>query len=109
MPHNTNQHDTALDEAIQRWWRVLAAGQALEPLPGESVPLAQAAGRITAEAVWAKLNSPHYHAAAMDGFAVQAGETANAQADAPIYLYVDQQAIPVDTGDPMPDGYNAVI
>ena len=37
------------------------------PLPGERVALAQALGRVTAEGVYARLSSPHYHAAAMDG------------------------------------------
>ena len=30
--------------------------------------------RVTAEPVWAKISSPHYHAAAMDGYAVNSGD-----------------------------------
>ena len=39
----------------------------------ESIPLDEhALGRVTAEPIWAKISSPHYHASAMDGFAVRA-------------------------------------
>lgn len=109
MPHNPNHHDASLDEALQSWRAALAANHALEPLPGESVPLDQALGRITVETIWAKINNPHYHAAAMDGYAIRADETTDAQPSAPRYLILGQQAIPIDTGDPIPGGYNAII
>jgi putative molybdopterin biosynthesis protein len=109
MSHHSHPNDLTLDEASQRWWTALAAGQALEPLPGETVALDQAIGRITAEPVWAKINSPHYDAAAMDGYAVRAASTMTAQAHTPQYLIIGSQAIPVDTGDPIPAGYDAVI
>ena len=35
-------------------------------------------GRVTAEPVWAAVSSPHYDAAAMDGIAVRAADTAGA-------------------------------
>ncbi len=41
----------------------------------EQVPVTQAAGRITAEAIYARLNVPHYLACAMDGIAVLASDT----------------------------------
>lgn len=109
MSGHSHNNEVTLDEAIQRWWAGLAAGQALERLSGELVALDQASGRITAAPVWAKVNSPHYRAAAMDGYAAQAHETTGAQPGAPIYLVLDQQAIPVDTGDPIPEQYDCVI
>jgi len=96
--------ETALKEA--NLWRVLGF---------ETIPLDEnALGRVLAEPVWAKVSSPHYHASAMDGFAVRAEETAGAQPSTPIQLSVtrDQssgQAAYVDTGDPLPDWANAVI
>ena len=64
---------------------------------------------MTAEPVWARISSPHYHAAAMDGYAVRSEETRGASETSPLLLRVGEQAIPVDTGDPLPLGMNAVI
>ena len=98
-----------MEEALARWWSVLADAGLDRPLPGESVALEDAAGRITAEPVWALISSPHYHAAAMDGYAVRAEETRGATETHPVHLAVGQQAFYVDTGDPLPPGTNAVI
>ncbi len=101
--------DIALDEALSRFWRALAAADALRPMPGEWVPVAEALGRVTAAPVWAKVSSPHYHAAAMDGYAVKAAETHGATETAPLRLNLGTQATYVDTGDPLPAGRDAVI
>jgi putative molybdopterin biosynthesis protein len=87
----------------------LAQAGALEPMPAETLSLARANGRITAAPVWAMRSSPHYDAAAMDGVAVRAHETIGATETSPLRLTVGEQAIWVDTGDPMPPGFNAVI
>jgi putative molybdopterin biosynthesis protein len=71
--------------------------------------VADSLGRITAEAVSAKLSSPFYHAAAMDGYAVRFAETFGASEREPKILRMNEQAVYVDTGDPMPEGFNAVI
>lgn len=102
-------HDIALDEAIAAWQRLLADNGLLQPLPSETIPLTAALGRITAVPVWAKISAPHYHAAAMDGYAVQAAATHGASETNPKQLVVGQQAFPVDTGDPLPPNTNAVI
>jgi len=101
--------DIPLEEALARWWAAMEEATAADPLPGELVPAADALGRVTAEPVWARLSSPHYHAAAMDGYAVQAEETHGATETSPLRLQVGSQAIAVDTGDPLPQGMNAVI
>ncbi|MDH7485677.1 MAG: molybdopterin biosynthesis protein [Anaerolineae bacterium] len=101
--------DIPLEEAVARWWAALEEAGATAPLPGEPLPVAEALGRVTAEAVWARLSSPHYHAAAMDGYAVRAEDTRGATETTPLRLRVGTQAIPVDTGDPLPPGTNAVI
>ena len=84
-----------------------AAGDA--PLPGESVALARAPGRVTAEAVYARLSAPHYHAAAMDGYAVAAAATFKATETRPQTLRVPEDARPVNTGDALPAGTDSVI
>jgi len=107
--HSPYLEDIPLSDALVRWWSALAEASADAPLSGELVPLDEAAGRITAEPVWALISSPHYHAAAMDGYAVRAEETHGASETHPVYLAIGQQAFYVDTGDPLPPGTNAVI
>jgi putative molybdopterin biosynthesis protein len=78
-------------------------------LPAERLPSEQAVGRVSAEPVFAGLSSPPYHAAAMDGIAVRAEDTRGAAPTAPLGLAAPGQAREVDTGDPMPAGFDAVI
>ena len=97
------QAQARLREALQEanLWRVLESG---------SIPLDEnALGRVTSEAVWAKASSPHYHASAMDGFAVRAITTNGAMPSTPVTLQIGPEAEYVDTGDPLPDWANAVI
>jgi putative molybdopterin biosynthesis protein len=101
--------DVPLDEARGRLEAALIAAGKWDALPGESVALADALGRVTAEPVWAKQSSPHYHAAGMDGYAVRAADTLAATETRPLRLRLDEQAFAVDTGDPLPPGTNAVI
>ncbi len=107
--HSPYLEDIPLEEALARWRTALAQAGLDRPLPGEPVALEEAAGRITAEPVWALISSPHYHAAAMDGYAVRAEETRGASEARPVRLRIGQQAFYVDTGDPLPAGTNAVI
>jgi putative molybdopterin biosynthesis protein len=78
-------------------------------LPPEEIPTAAALGRVTAAPVFARLSSPHYHSAAMDGYAVSAEVTFGASQDKPMLLEVGSQAFPVNTGNALPIGANAVI
>ncbi len=66
-------------------------------------------GRVLAAPVWAKISSPHYHASAMDGFAIHAEDSKTARLTSPVVLKMKEQAIYVDTGDAMPKGFDAVI
>ncbi len=103
--------DIPLTEAWNRLIAALQAGGRWEPLEGEDVPLDQALGRVTAAPVWAKLSSPHYHASAMDGYAVRAADTAAASDNQPVQLELNPEgpAQYVDTGDPLPYWADAVI
>jgi putative molybdopterin biosynthesis protein len=106
---NIYLHDVALSEAVANWHAALEANGLLAPLGVETIPLAEARHRVTAEPVWARLSSPHYHASAMDGYAVRSAETRGASETSPLKLRLGDQAIPVDTGDPLPAGMDAVI
>jgi len=68
-----------------------------------------AVGRILAEPVVAAVSSPNFHAAAMDGVAVNAEETFGASETRPKELAVGTQAIFLNTGHVMPEGTDAVI
>ena len=98
-----------LADAIRKYHDALKAADIGGPLTGERVPIGDALGRVTSEAVIAKISSPFYHSAAMDGYAVQFINTFGAGDRRPKRLGVPAQAVAVDTGDPMPDGMNAVI
>ena len=107
-------HDIPLAQAHSRLREALQDAGLWRVLGMESIPLDEnALGRVTAEAVWAKSSSPHYHSSAMDGFALRADDTNGAQPSSPIQLLVignlPVQAQYVDTGDPLPDWANAVI
>ena len=74
----------------------------------ETVASAVACGRVLQNAVYAKICSPHYNASAMDGVAVKASDTFGASEHTPLTLRQEMYRV-VDTGDPIPDGADAVI
>ena len=78
-------------------------------LPGETVPIGQALGRITAGPIFALFSSPGFHASAMDGIAVRAEDTFGASSDQPMELLIGTRAFHVNTGHLLPEGTNAVI
>jgi putative molybdopterin biosynthesis protein len=103
-------HDIPLPEAQARLKQALQDANLWRVLDAETIPLDEhALGRVTAEPIWAKISSPHYHASAMDGFAVRAVSTNGALPSKPIMLQIGAEAQYVDTGDPLPDWANAVI
>jgi len=130
--------DIPLEDAWAAFREALDAAGLWRPLDGETVPLSQAHGRVTAEAVWARLSSPHYHASAMDGYALRAEDTVGATEVAPVrFVLIDageqgsggagvkeeptdgsfppapllprSPALPVNTGHPLPPWANAVV
>ncbi len=101
--------DVPLDEALRRFDQALYRSGAHLITGPETVALEEAAGRVTAEPIWALKSSPHYDAAAMDGVAVRSAETVGATETSPLQLRIGEQAAWLDTGDPMPDGFDAVV
>ncbi|MEW6162089.1 MAG: molybdopterin biosynthesis protein [Nitrospirota bacterium] len=100
---------TPLNEALTKWFRKLDSEGVGRPLSGETIRFEDSLGRITAKAVIAKISSPFYHSSAMDGYAVRFADTFSASETNPRRLRIGEQAMYIDTGDPMPDGFNAVI
>ena len=93
-------------------------------LPAATLPLAQAAGRVLAEAVCAPMPLPRFDNAAMDGYTVRAADVAGATEGAPVMLRLVAPSVagqampprlpaghacPIATGAPLPAGADAVV
>lgn len=94
------------------------------PLAAERVPLAEAAGRVLAEAVHAAENLPPFANSSMDGYAVRVADVAAATSASPVSLPVAGDipagastgavlaagtALRIMTGAPVPVGAEAVV
>jgi putative molybdopterin biosynthesis protein len=100
--------NTPLDDALRTWHDILDK-RSIRQMPPETVTVLEVLGRVTAGPVFARISSPFYHSSAMDGYAVRLLDTVGANETMPKILNIPAQAVYVDTGDPMPDGFNAVI
>jgi len=98
-----------LSDALALWDEALRKEGLLRPLPGEIVPVSGALHRVTAGPVFARASSPAFHSSAMDGYAVRALDTFGAADTSPKRLKIGTDALPIDTGKPMPGGFDAVL
>lgn len=94
-------------EQARREYLELLEHQGFEPQT-QVIPVYESCGRVTAEAVYAHICAPHYTASAMDGVAVCARDTFGATETTPVTLHPEQFTL-LDTGDPVPEGRDAVI
>src|SRR5580658_3748908 len=101
-------HDVPAAQALDAWHAARQAAGCPQRLPAVTVPVAEAAGLVTAAPVWAVRSSPPFDAAGMDGIAVRSADTLGASETTPKWLSPDAYDI-VDTGDVMPDGRDAVV
>jgi len=74
----------------------------------ETIQVREALARVLSAPIRAERSVPAYHAAAMDGLAVSARDTFGAQPDQPKVLAADAVRA-VNTGEPLPDGFDAVV
>ncbi|MEW5989649.1 MAG: molybdopterin-binding protein, partial [Chloroflexota bacterium] len=119
MERHIYLEDVPLDEAWATFTAALTAAGLWRPLPAETISVAEACGRVTAEAVWARLSSPHYHASAMDGYALRARDTEGATETQPVTFSLvepgedepkaTRPAQAVNTGHPLPAWANTVV
>lgn len=75
----------------------------------EEIPVLEALNRITFEAQYAKISSPNYNAAAMDGILVESKKTLGANSTNPKTLKEGEDFIYINTGNVVKDPYDAVI
>lgn len=75
----------------------------------EQVSLSAAPGRVLAEPVIARLDTPPFPRSPLDGYALRAAETVGASPGQPVRLALAGQAVPVSTGSPIPVGLDCVV
>ncbi len=75
----------------------------------EIVDTWDARGRVTANAVFAVLSSPHYNSSAMDGIACKSEKTFDASERNHVVLTEGTDYMVVDTGDPILRDFDCVI
>jgi len=95
-----------LEEARETYLKALR--QAGLSYKTETIQTSSALGRVTANAVYARISSPHYNACAMDGIALEAKRTFGASETTPARLNEDA-FVWVNTGDPLPESCDAVV
>ncbi|MFO7815197.1 MAG: molybdopterin biosynthesis protein [Halanaerobiales bacterium] len=78
-------------------------------LKTENIKTKNSQNRVTAEAIYAQRSAPDFYASAMDGVAVKAGKTDYASEREPVILKKGRDFVYVDTGDSIPNRFNAVI
>lgn len=100
--------DVPAAEALAAWRESRAAVGCPPRVDAIRVPVGAAVGRVTAEPVWAARSSPAFDSSGMDGIAVRAADTVGAAETAPVLLGPESFEV-VDTGDPLPAGYDAVV
>jgi putative molybdopterin biosynthesis protein len=77
--------------------------------PVEIFDVVSSKGRVLAKPAMALISSPNFHAAAMDGIAVDAKLTFGAGEETPVTLVPGETAFWVNTGHALPQGTNSVI
>jgi putative molybdopterin biosynthesis protein len=100
--------DVPLGEAQSAWRRCRLSAGCPERVSPVGVAIGEALGRVTAEPIWATRSSPPFDSAAMDGIAVRAADTIGAGESTPLLLPEGAFAV-VDTGDPLPEQFDAVV
>jgi molybdopterin molybdotransferase len=114
----------------QAFFKVVTPKEALatllqvSPVGTERVPTIRARGRVLAEPLSSSVDLPHFHRAAMDGYAVKAKDTFGASQSLPAYLKLvgvvemgkeatqsvgTGEAIRISTGGMMPPESDAVV
>lgn len=114
----------------QGFFKVLAPQEALalllaiEPVGKETIPSVRGRGRVLADDLFSAVDLPHFHRAAMDGYAVRAKDTFGASQSLPAYLKLagvvemgkeatqvlnKGEAIRISTGGMMPPDADSVV
>ncbi len=104
----------SVEEALSR---IVAGAQ---PIAAENIALADAAGRVLADDVAARLTQPPFNASAMDGYAARAADVARLPATLQLigesaagHAFMGPiaagQTVRIFTGAPVPEGADAIV
>ena len=115
---------------METFFKVVTPIEALQmllgaaPVGAETLNTIEARGRVLAEDLYSQVDLPHFHRAAMDGYAVKAKDTFGASATLPAYLKVagtvemgkeaveavsNGAAMRISTGGMLPPGCDSVV
>jgi len=94
--------------------------EAFEPLPAETLSIAQARGRVLAAPIVSRVTQPPSDVSAMDGYAVRAADVAQVPArltlvgtapagGAAAFALGPGEAVRIFTGGPLPDGADSIV
>lgn len=100
--------DIPAARALQAWRAACREAGCPDRVDAVRVAVGEAVGRVTAEPIWALRSSPAFDSAGMDGIAVRAAQTVGAAETTPMLLAPADFEV-VDTGDPVPPGYDAIV
>ncbi len=109
LRRNIYLQKVSLQEAKQKIEQAILGGKITWKYKSEWLASERSLGRVTSEAVYARRSSLHYTAAAMDGIAVHTVDTENASESRPVLLSLERDFVYVNTGQPLPEGFDAVI
>src|SRR3954453_18076592 len=101
-------HDVPAAAALAAWRAACEAAGCPDRVDAVRLALADAGGHVPAEPVGGVRPSPSFDASAMDGIAVRAADTVGASESTPVYLNHGAYVV-LDTGDPLPEGFDAVV
>lgn len=95
-----------LEEGIKKYLRMLDINKLRET---EYIDVEKSLNRMSSEAIYANLSAPFYNCSAMDGIAVKSESTFLANEQNIVILEESKDYVIVDTGDPIPKEFDAVI
>ncbi|MGM0602863.1 MAG: molybdopterin biosynthesis protein [Bacillota bacterium] len=104
MKRNIYLKKSETKKSLQKWLNSFNDYQ----LNTETIKVVNAEGRTVSQPVYARRSAPNFYASAMDGIAINAADSYEADERNPVTLNKEEFAW-IDTGDPVPDKFNAVI
>ncbi len=104
MDRNTYIDNIDVEEAKAKYFDRLSID-----LTYDELDVVDALGRVTFEAIYAKISSPTYNASAMDGIAVISKNTEEATETNPLTLSLNKDFIYVNTGNQIVEPFDSVI
>jgi putative molybdopterin biosynthesis protein len=100
--------DVPAQSALAAWYRACEHAGCPSRVEAVRLGLTDAVGRVTAEPIFASQSSPPFDAAAMDGIAIRSSDTIGASETTPVVIATGAFEV-VDTGDPLPVGFDSVV